>query len=255
MRFFTSPSEAERYAKSRPYFHPLAIARAKKAVGIERKVPLALDVACGTGQSTTALLAVAERVIGVDISRNMLAHAVQNEQIQYIQAQAESLPFQNNTVSLITTALAFHWFDRDQFLGETWRVLNANGLFLIYNNGFTGIMKEEPAFQNWSQEDYLERFPIPPRAGSPLTPKDAAAAGFTFLGDESYENEVSFTPEALIAYLATQTNVAAAIAQGRETLESASHWLLEQVRPFFANTNATFVFRSRAWYLRKEAVR
>ena len=62
-------------------------------------------------------------------------------------------------------------------------------------------------------------------------------------------------PEALVAYLTTQTNVVAAVEEGRESVVSASQWLLSQVVPFFANSSATFVFATRAWYLRKETVR
>ena len=44
-------------------------------------------------------------------------------------------------------------------------------------------------------------------------------------------------PEELVAYLTTQTNVAAAFEQGRETLESAYQWLFEQVRQEKAANN------------------
>lgn len=88
MPFFTDLNEAERHALSRPYFHHLAIERAKEVTGIESTVPLAVDVACGTGQSARALAAVARRVIGLDISWNMLTNAGQNEQVGYVQARA-----------------------------------------------------------------------------------------------------------------------------------------------------------------------
>ncbi|UCG24252.1 MAG: class I SAM-dependent methyltransferase [Chloroflexota bacterium] len=255
MSFFTESSEAQRYAQSRPYFHPLAIARAKKAAGIERTVPIALDVACGTGQSAAALTSIAELVIGIDVSWNMLANADRTERVRYVRARAESMPFPSESIQVITTALAFHWFDRHQFLGEACRVLILEGLLLVYTNGFSGIMREDPAFQKWARGDYPERFPTPPRDSKPLTPVEAAGAGFLFIGEERYENEVTSTPEELVAYLATQTNVSAAVQQGPESLESASRWLLEQVQPFFASEKATFVFVSRAWYLRKQAVR
>jgi len=255
MPFFTGLNEAERYAQSRPYFHPLAIARAKEAMGIERTVPLAVDVACGTGQSTTALTSIAGWVNGLDISWNMLANAERNERVRYVQARAEFIPLSSGSLPVMSTALAFHWFDRDQFLREAWRVLSAEGLLLIYSNGFMGIMRENPAFQSWSWEVYPERFPTPQRDSNPLTPEEAANSGFAFIAEDRYENEVSFTPAELAAYLMTQTNVVAALEQGRESLESANQWLLEQVRPYFAKARATFVFRTRAWYLRKEAVR
>jgi SAM-dependent methyltransferase len=254
MPFFTDPSEAERYAQNRPYFHPLVIARAKAATGVDSSVPLAVDIACGTGQSAMALTPIAQQVIGADISWNMLANAERNERVRYVQARAESIPFQSDSVPIMSTALAFHWFDRDQFLREAWRVLSAKGLLLIYTNGFSGIMREDPAFQNWAWQVYPERFPTPPRDSKPPTTEEAARSGFDFIKEDRYENEIIFTPEELVAYLATQTNVASAVKQGRENLESANQWLLEQVQPFFTSARATFVFVSRAWYLRKQAV-
>lgn len=209
-----------------------------------------MDVACGTGQSAVALTAIAERVIGIDISRNMLAHAERNERVRYVRSRAESMPFPNGSASIISCALAFHWFIRDRFLDEAARVLQADGLLLIYNNGFKGIMRENPAFQHWSQKVYVQHFPTPPRDSRPLTPEEAARAGFKFIKEDYYENEVGFSPEKLVAYLMTQTNVVAALEQGRESLESAYRWLHRQVSPFFANDRATFVFSTRAWYLR-----
>jgi SAM-dependent methyltransferase len=253
MPFFIDLREAERYAKSRPYFHPLAIARAQEVLGIETTLPLALDVACGTGHSTTALLSISERVVGVDLSFNMLASARKDKRIRYVQARAESIPLKSGTMPILSTALAFHWFDRQRFLGEAWRVLAEHGWLMVYTNGFTGVMREDPSFQNWSHEVYAGRFLVPPRDSRPLTREEAAGSGFAWIMEERYENEISFTPEALVAYLTTQTNVVAAIEQGRESLESAGQWLLDQVHPFFANTTATFVFATRAWYLRKQS--
>ncbi len=255
MSFFTDPSEAQRYAQSRPYFHPLAIARAAEATGIDTNMSLALDVACGTGQSAAALISIADWIVGLDISWNMLANAVRDERIRYVQARAESIPFPSESAPIVSTALAIHWFDRHQFLRQVWRVLTAEGLLLVYTNGFSGIMRESPGFQSWAWEVYPQRFPTPPRDSKPLTPEEATDAGFEFIAEDRYENEVSFMPEELVAYLVTQTNVTAAVKQGRESLESASQWILKQVRPFFASEKATFVFVSRAWYLRKQSVR
>jgi len=253
MPFFNDLSEAKRYAQSRPYFHPLAIARAKEATGIERAVPVAVDIACGTGQSARALASVARRVVGIDISWNMLANAEQDERVRYVQARAEAIPLQSDSAPIVSTALAFHWFDREQFLREVWRILDDEGLLLIYTNGFSGIMREDPAFRNWAWGVYPKRFPAPPRDNKPLGPEEATRSGFAFIKEERYENEIAFTPQELVAYLATQTNVAAAVKRGPKSLESAHQWLLEQVQPFFSDPWATFVFVSRAWYLKKQA--
>lgn len=249
--YFSGPEEARRYAQSRPYFHPLAVGRAAAFAGVSRPVAWAVDVACGTGLSSVALATIARRVIGIDLSANMLANAQAHERVHYAQAQAETMPFPSGSVPLMSCALAFHWFDRQRFLGETARVLAAGGLMLIYNNGFTGAMRENAEFGDWSRRVYPARFPVPPRDSRPFTPDDAAGAGFDFLAEERYENEVSFTAAELVAYLQTQTNMAAAVAQGRESYPSARRWLLDQVRPFFAGERATCVFSTTAWYLRK----
>jgi SAM-dependent methyltransferase len=255
MSFFTSSSEAKRYAQGRPYFHPIAIERAKKVLGIAATFSFAVDVACGTGQSAAALRAIAERVIGFDISWNMLATTDRSEGIRYVQARAESMPFRSGSVPIMSSALAFHWFDRDQFLREAWRVLSGDGLLLIYNNGFWGIMKENPSYADWGAEVYAKRFPTPPRDSRPFTKAEAFQSGFALIAEDSYENEIRFTPEELVAYLTTQTNVVAAVDQDPESLESVKQWLSDQVRPFFTNVHATFVFSTRAWYLKKQASR
>lgn len=250
--FFSAVDEAERYARSRPYFHPLAVARARETSGLEGRVDLALDVACGTGQSSRALTAVARRVIGLDVSPAMLAQARQEDGVTYVQAQAEGLPVRGGCAGLVSCALALHWFERERFLAETARVLHAGGLCWIYNNGFTGAMREEPAFHEWSHEVYPERFPTPPRDLRPFTAEDAAAAGLVWLAEERYENDVRLTPEGLAAYLMTQTNVAAALREGREEREAVRSWLLGEIRPYFIGAEGTFVFSTRAWYLRKD---
>lgn len=255
MSFFSDPNEAIRYSQSRPYFHPIAIERAKEVMEIEGTLPFGIDVACGTGQSTAALSRIAKRVVGFDISWNMLATAERNEVGQYIQARAESMPFESGSVPIISCALAFHWFEPEQFFGEAWRVLDNEGWLFIYNNGFKGIMRENPLFSNWGVQVYGKRFPVPPRNSRPITSEVARQSGFEFVKEDSYENDVSFTSEEFVAYLRTQTNVIATIQQGRETLESASNWLFDQVSSFFTTDRATFVFGTRAWYLKKSSIR
>ena len=86
VNFFAHKTAAERYARSRPYFHPLVIERIRAFLGLKRPLPVAVDVACGTGQSALALTEIAESVIATDLSPSMLAHAPAHERIRYVQA-------------------------------------------------------------------------------------------------------------------------------------------------------------------------
>jgi hypothetical protein len=50
LNYFDSHDAAQSYSAARPYFHPLVIEKVKDFIGIDKLVPRALDVACGTGQ-------------------------------------------------------------------------------------------------------------------------------------------------------------------------------------------------------------
>ena len=74
----------------------------RECTGLEGKFENALDVGCGTGLSTIALLEIAEHVTGTDNSHEMITVAqVQNEEkIPYFHAPAEHLPFKDSIASL-----------------------------------------------------------------------------------------------------------------------------------------------------------
>ena len=63
MNYFEYKSVAERYARHRPYFHPLVIEKVKSYLSIAEPVDLAVDVGCGPGQSTVALKEIARRTL------------------------------------------------------------------------------------------------------------------------------------------------------------------------------------------------
>ncbi|MCB9153636.1 MAG: class I SAM-dependent methyltransferase [Caldilineae bacterium] len=119
---FVHSSAAKRYASARPFFHPLIAARIAAFTGIAR-FARALDVACGTGQSSRALTEIADHVDAVDVSPEMIAEAEPHERVSYHTGRAEAVPFPDRTFDLVTVGLAFHWFDQADFLREAHRVL------------------------------------------------------------------------------------------------------------------------------------
>ena len=56
---FLHQTSAERYHRARPYFHPVVVEKIREHLQIEGPVASALDVGCGTGQSSVALRAIA----------------------------------------------------------------------------------------------------------------------------------------------------------------------------------------------------
>jgi SAM-dependent methyltransferase len=211
-------------------------------LGLREPIPLALDVACGTGQSTVALKEISSRVVGTDVSQEMLARAPREAGVRYVEAPAEDLPFEDRSFRLITVALAFHWFDRSRFLAEARRVLEPSGWLVVYDNGFFGEMKENPKHERWYRKVYLVRYPSPPRQGETLTDDECRKHGLRLVERESYTNEVSFSAEELASYLMTQSNVTVAVEAGGESPESVREWLVTSVAPIFERSRGTFRF-------------
>jgi ubiquinone/menaquinone biosynthesis C-methylase UbiE len=251
MNFFAYKSVAERYTKYRPYFHPLVVERIKTYLNLQGPVGFALDAGCGSGQSTVALKEIADFVVGVDVSAEMLDFAEKKSGIYYIQANAEKLAIKSNSFDLLTTSMAYHWFDPKQFFAEAGRVLKERAWLIIFNNGFRGQMKKKPEFEQWVRQVYEKYYPAPSRNAARMTPEFAQQHGFIFPYQEEYQNEVQFTVEELAAYLTTQSNVIAATEQRNENVAEAYDWLITQIRRFFKSEKVMFPFSGFIWYLQK----
>ena len=250
--FFDAESVAELYGRGRPYHQDAVIGKVGAFFHLSGKVGWALDVACGTGLSCVALKEIAERIVGTDISQEMIRHTTLDARIGYLVCPAEALAVSDESMDAVTVSSAFHWFDRDLFLVEAYRVLKREGWLIIYNNGFSANMKENPAYSAWNADVHVERFPTPPRDNRPLEEADAFQAGFRLVGRDRYTNDVQWDKEGLINYLITQTNVIAAIQSGEWKLEEVTQILSSDLDPIYSQIEkGTFGFRGPIWYYNK----
>ena len=252
LNYFAHETVAKRYARHRPYFHPRLMDRIRRHLALTEPVESALDVGCGTGQSTVALMALAREVVGADISAEMLAAAWQAPPLRYVQTPAETLPFPNESFDLVTVGIAFHWFDRSRFLPEAHRVLKPGGPLLLYSNGFGGASDENADLNKWLKEVYLRRYPAPPRHGEPITTDDAAKHGFYYRDSERFADPFLLSCEELAAYLTTQSNVIAAAEQGTERIERIVSFLVTEMTPYFGGERLPFTLVGALTYLEKE---
>jgi SAM-dependent methyltransferase len=253
MNFFSSKTAAERYTEGRPYFHPLVIERISTFLSLTNPVARAIDVGCGTGLSTVALKEIAEEIVGVDASSEMIALAPKSERIAYRVADALSLPFDESEFDLMTLCSAFHWLEREKFLREAGRVLRAHGWLVVYDNYFSGQMEENAAFETWYRGSHVGKYPPPPRVWAAFTEEDSGNEGFHLAGQERYQNRINFAIEGLIDYLTTQSNVIAAVEVGGEDISEVRQGLMENLTPLFGDLKeATFLFNGPIWYLNKK---
>jgi ubiquinone/menaquinone biosynthesis C-methylase UbiE len=157
MNYFNPKTAAQRYSKGRPDFHSNTIKHIKDYLHLDKKLNNALDIACGTGLSTKALLEIATNVYGTDISQEMLNFASQQYKIHYSIASAEQQPFPDNHFDLITVSSGVHWFNIDKFLIEANRLLKSKSWLVLYENYFIAEMVGNENFTKWFPDIYLKK--------------------------------------------------------------------------------------------------
>lgn len=122
---------ANSYQSYRPKLHSLILGNTftKNDSHFHR----ALDIGCGVGHSSTALLPYSESVIGLDMSEAMLARAKTHKKISYQHSNSPELNFKPETFDLITFAGSLFYCKSDVFLQECLRVLHDKGIVLVYD--------------------------------------------------------------------------------------------------------------------------
>ncbi len=251
MTFFSFQRVAEGYASHRPYYHPLVMAKIRTHLELKGRVDKALDVGCGTGLSTTALREVADHVVGTDSSAAMISVATGTDQddIVFQCAPAEQLRFPDASFDIVTVCGAINWIDRGRFLPEARRVLKHGGWIVIYDSFITEQMRGMPAYTQWYQEQYLRRYPKPPRDETPLLPLEAEQSGFR-MRQMDFNHEASMSTAQYIEFMLTQSNVINAVDMGSESLSEARAWMHRTLAPVLPGDDATFMFAGYIWYLR-----
>ena len=123
----------------------------------------ALDVATGTGFTALAFAPHVRSVVGLDVSSGMLEQARQQQAAQGIanvtwtEGAAESMPFADETFTLVTCRVAPHHFlSLPKFLSEVARVLKPGGRFLLAD---TCVPDEDPIAGQWQNRVEVLRDP------------------------------------------------------------------------------------------------
>jgi len=246
---FTGPVVGELYARARPRLHHLAIERVAQLLEIRSPLSRAVDVGCGTGMSSIALAAIAQRVLALDVSLDMLRHAEPHPAVRYAIGAAEALPIASDSVDLVSVSAAMHWFNQSAFLAESHRVLHSGGSLVIYDVAPTGHIQELGAFPPEFVRQLLERYPNVPSHPRFQFAEDRAQ-GFRLVAQESYEEVVRMSVEEYVAWFLTASNVVAAMAAGRETLQEAEARNRREAESLFAGKpQLGFIFGGPIWCL------
>jgi ubiquinone/menaquinone biosynthesis C-methylase UbiE len=205
---FADAKAAKRYHEFRPRYHDIAFKKLKKLIGrkvVGKKFADTLDVACGTGHSTVSLAKISKRTIGCDNSQAMLIEARKHSDLEFVNANAEHLPFEDESFDLLNISMAIHWVDQAAFLKEARRVLRKGGYLTIDNFFVTQSMVNNAAFTEASGALYDEYLPSAARHKAPTT-EFVEARGFKLGTQFAIELLLPFTLDEYAHYVMTQSN-------------------------------------------------
>lgn len=142
IRMYERPILAQLYTKYRPTYpielwNKIFAFSAKAGVGDG----LAVDLACGSGQSTFDLGHHFRQTVGVDISKAQIECALEKANtlgrgdVEFVVCPASKLPFEDESVDLMTCSQAWYFLDPNAVFGEIDRVLKKPGVLAVYCYG------------------------------------------------------------------------------------------------------------------------
>ncbi|XP_055926103.1 putative methyltransferase DDB_G0268948 isoform X1 [Argiope bruennichi] len=174
-QLYDKPNQARAYSRYRP--EPpqelLDIIIRYLSEKFPKPFDLAVDVGCGTGQSTIVLAPYFNSVIGCDISKSQLKEAAyyrKARNINYSISPAENLPVADLSTQLLTAGTCLHWLDAQVFFKEADRVLAPDGVLAIYssNSNYPVSEDEEKNYQLKCLTDKLLSKDLAPYMSSKL---------------------------------------------------------------------------------------
>jgi SAM-dependent methyltransferase len=210
---------AHEYAAFRPSY-PVTLFDALVARLADPAGP-ALDLGAGTGKATESLLARGTRVVPLEPNPSMLAVAAERLAKMpgwsgAIAARAECLPVASASISCVTAAQSFHWFESGPALAEIARVLRPGGLLTILWNVVVPDAFTDEVFA------LVQR--VNPAYGRPVTrlmlstpPALAVHAAFDVEPPAEFAHERAMSEDAYVGYAFSWSYCGGALAAHQRT--------------------------------------
>jgi len=195
--------QAVDYSKFRPQYPDEMI---EYIISFVDNKSTALDVATGNGQVAHKLSTHFKKVFATDISQKQLDNAIQADNIIYSKEPAEKTSFENQKFDLIVVAQAVHWFDFKLFYKEIYRILKPEGIFAVMGYGLFSTNPDSDKILQYFYYNILGPYWDAERK---YLDENYETIQFPFeeIPAEKFENEFSWTFEALTGYLQTWSSV------------------------------------------------
>lgn len=249
---FAHDRVAAGYASARPVLHGEVFARVRELLGETARLGRGLDVGCGTGLSTMALLALTTDATGVDGALPMLRRATRREGVRYVAAWAEELPFAEQSFDLIVACGSIDWVDRARFVPRASELLAPGGWLVPLDFGDAGRSPDMPELGPWHAEVFQREFPPPPSRDPLVTAREASSADLTAPIHHDFALQCAFTAARYSDFLMTESSVIAAVEYGDRRPAEIRDWLVGELDPLFGGRRRRVTFGGYIQVLRKQ---
>ena len=130
-----------------------------------KKDSLILDVGCGTGKSTIPFARKGHKIIGIDISENMLKIAkrlsINYKNAEYKQISFERFQLTPNLFNLILFGTSIHWLDSKMAYKKAGMLLKKNGYIALFFEPIGSLCKKIRALD--MEEIFIRHCPYYPQ--------------------------------------------------------------------------------------------
>ncbi|CAF1115331.1 unnamed protein product [Adineta steineri] len=144
-RFFETAAHSDFYSQCRPTYPVEMMNKIINYLSLKYTIndnDLAIDIGCGTGQSTVLLAPYFQRIIGYDVSEQQINKANEtntHSNINYKVSVGNDIPHEDSSLALIISGHAAHWFDLPYFYNEVKRTLKINGVLVLFGYAFVQV--------------------------------------------------------------------------------------------------------------------
>ena len=143
-----------------------------------------------------------------------------------------------------------NWVDRDLFLRNISHVLTEKGVLFIYDFWIIDQMQESEKYTDWYQNEYLKKFPKPPRNEDIWTQEDLTE-DFRMGKQIVYDMPYKFIFEDFVEFMMIQSNVNAKIESGSMAESEVREWMKKTLQDIFGGEAKTLIFSGYNWYIYK----
>lgn len=238
---YNSQRLATAYAFHRPPVHRGIIAELGKRLQFARRPVRALDIGCGAGLSTAALEPLAEFVVGLEPVEAMLTHRrAVAPNAGFVVGQAEQLPFAEQSFDLMTAAGALNYADLNRFFPEAARVLQPDGVLVIYDFSEGRRLRDDNRLERWLAE-FKRRWVSPPGYAMDVQRLPYQTYGLRLTAYEELEVAVPMTLSSYLLYAMSETSIEQAVARG-ESEDFIREWCRATLAEIFNDNPREVLF-------------